>query len=87
MGESEDSLNKPNKGRASSLPSLDPKEALTDLMEIKRPCKLCKGNGRNPTRYTDRGPDKCPRCGGSGEEPDQPENRFRGGGQHQKRPK
>lgn len=69
-----------------SLHPLDPKEALSDLMKVKHACKLCKGTGRNPTRYTNRGPDECPRCGGSGEEPDEPDNRFRGGGAHQERP-
>jgi len=58
----------------------------SEEIEGRQPCKLCKGSGRNPTRYTVQGPDECPRCGGTGEEPAEPDNRFRGGGPHQKGP-
>jgi hypothetical protein len=86
--------------RLVSLHPLDPKEALADLMKVEpepkdsegqegkpAPCKLCKGSGVNPTRYNAGGRDECPRCGGTGEEPSEPDDRFRGGGSHQKQPK
>jgi hypothetical protein len=47
-------------------------------------CKLCRGSGRNPGRFS-KGIDGCPRCGGSGEEPEEPDRHARIDRPNQKR--